>query len=248
MEKSKKKLGLYIRVSSDKQLEEGFSFQAQEDQLVQEANRLKQDYIVYRDGGMSGTNTDNREELKQLMTDVELGIISSVYVTKISRLARNSRDLQNMIYEFERNNVTFKAIKDGIDTSTAMGKVMIKLMGIFAEMERDTIMEQTRAGAERRAREGKIYGSAPIFGYDRVVDETSKKNTTKLIINTTESEVVNQIYNLYIGGYGYKAITNRLNKSGYRSKKGKLFAINTIKIILGNPLYAGYIRYGKYKD
>lgn len=182
------------------------------------------------------------------MKDVELGLISKVYVTKISRLARNSRDLQNIIYEFEKHNVSFKAINDGIDTSTPMGSVMVKLMGIFAEMERDTIMEQTRAGAEKRAKEGKMYGSGAVLGYDRVIDETSKKNTMKIIINEKEKEIIKTIYEMYLGGYGYKAITNKLNKEGFRTKKHKLFAINTVKTVLENPLYAGYIQYGKYKD
>jgi len=239
-----KKIGLYIRVSSDKQLEEGFSFQAQEERLIEEAKREKRDYVLYKDGGITGKSMDDREGLKSLMRDVELGIIGKVYVTKISRLARNSRDLENLIYEFEKNNVYFKAIGDGIDTSTPMGNVMVKLLGIFAEMERDIIMEQTRSGAEKRAKEGKMYGSGSILGYDRVSDGRTKK----IIINEKEKIIIEKIYTLYLNGHGYKAIVNRLNKEGYRTKNKKLFSIGTIKTILDNPLYEGYIRYGKYKD
>ncbi len=248
MDKVQKKLGLYIRVSSEKQMKEGFSFEDQEEKLIAEADREKSGYIVYRDGGISGTKTEHRTGLKQLMIDVELGLISKVYVTKISRLARNSRDLQNIIYEFEKNNVFFKSISDGIDTSTPMGNVMVKLMGIFAEMERDTIMEQTRAGLMKRAKEGKMYGSGPILGFDRVIDEESKKNTTKIIINEKEKPIIETIFQMYLGGHGYKAITNRLNSEGLRTKRHKLFSINTVKNTLDNPLYAGYIRYGKFKD
>ena len=239
-----KKIGLYIRVSSEKQLKEGFSFEDQEEKLIEEAKREKREYILYKDGGITGKSMVEREGLKQLMRDVELGIISKVYVTKISRLARNSRDLENMIYEFEKNSVYFKAIDDGIDTSTPIGSLMIKLLGIFAEMERDVIIEQTRAGAERRAREGKIYGSGKILGYDRVPDG----KTMKIVVNQKEKEIIEKIFNMYIGGHGYKAIVNRLNKDGIRTKYNRLFAINTVKTILENPLYAGYIRYGKYKD
>lgn len=239
-----KKIGLYIRVSSEKQLEEGFSFQAQEEKLIEEAKREKLDYILYKDGGITGKNMDQREGLKQLMRDVELGIIGKVYVTKISRLARNSRDLENLIYEFEKHNVYFKAIGDGIDTSTPMGNVMVKLLGIFAEMERDIIIEQTRAGAEKRAKEGKMYGSGAVLGYDRVSDG----RTMKIIFNKKEKLIIEKIFSLYLSGYGYKAIVNRLNKNGFRTKNKKLFAITTVKHILENPLYAGYIRYGKYKD
>ncbi|QMS85270.1 recombinase family protein [Candidatus Xianfuyuplasma coldseepsis] len=248
MNKINKKIAIYIRVSSDKQLKQGFSFEDQEEKLIEEVKREKQEYIVYRDGGISGTKIDNRQGLIRLMKDVELGLISKVYVTKLSRLARNARDLLNIVYDLKRQDVSFRAINDNIDTSTPMGKAMITLMGLFAEMERDIIIEQTRAGAERRAKEGKMYGSGPIFGYDRVLDETSEKKTMKIVINEQEGEVVRTIFEMYLGGYGYKAITNKLNKAGVRTKKNKLFAINTIKTILDNPLYAGYIRYGKYKD
>ncbi|ERJ12511.1 recombinase family protein [Haloplasma contractile] len=239
-----KKIGLYIRVSSDKQVEEGFSLEAQKDKLIGLANYEKKDYIIYKDGGISGKNTDDRMELKRLLEDVDAGILEAVYVTKISRLARNSRDLENILHEFKKNNVTFKSIGDGIDTSLQMGEAMAKFLGIFAEMERNLIIEQTRTGAERRAREGKIYGSGPIMGYDR--DYSGRK--TKIVVNEEEKQIIQQIYNLYLGGHGYKAIANRLNKNGYRTKKNSLFAINTIKTILSNPLYAGYIQYGKYKD
>ena len=136
-----KKIGLYIRVSSEKQLKDGFSFENQEEKLIEEVKREKRDYILYKDGGISGTKTEDRLGLKRLMKDVELGLIDKVYVTKISRLARNARDLLNMIHEFEWNNVTFKAINDGIDTSNHMGKIMITLMGLFAQMERDVVVE-----------------------------------------------------------------------------------------------------------
>jgi site-specific DNA recombinase len=84
----------------------------------------------------------------------------------------------------------------------------------------------------------------PIFGYDRVPNG----RTTKIVINEKVGKIISIIFNMYFGGHGYKVIANRLNKDGFRTKKKKLFAINTIKTILDNPLYAGYIRYGKYKD
>ena len=78
MNKMNKKIGLYIRVSSEKQLKEGFSFEDQEEKLINEAEREKQDYLVYKDGGISGKSMDERKGLKLLMTDVELGIIDKV--------------------------------------------------------------------------------------------------------------------------------------------------------------------------
>jgi len=111
-------------------------------------------------------------------------------------------------------------------------------------MERDVIIETTRAGAEYRAALGKIYGSPPILGYNRV----GRGRDSYLEINTEEAEVVNKIFNLYNQLYGYKAIVTRLNKDGLRTKHGNLFAIATIKGIISNPIYIGKIRYNYYKD
>lgn len=213
-------------------------------ELITEAEENKLEFKTYIDQGISGTSLHKRLGLQNLLEDVKSGLINEVWVTKLSRLGRNTRDVLNIIYELERKNVVFKSKRDGIDTSNQMGKIMLQFMSIVSEMERDIIIETTRAGADYRASIGKMYGCAPVMGYDRI---GGGKNSF-LAINEREAKTVKKIFNMYLNGYGYKAIANHLNESEIRSKKSNLFAISTIRTILENPLYVGMIRYNLFKD
>jgi site-specific DNA recombinase len=237
-------IAIYGRVSTEKQYTDGFGLDVQLKELISEAQENKLEYKTYIDQGISGTSINKRLGLQNMLDDVEKGIVKEVWVTKLSRLGRNTRDVLNIIHELEKRNVVFKSKRDGIDTSNQMGKIMLQFMSIVSEMERDIIIETTRAGADYRASIGKIYGCAPIFGYDRI---GSGKNS-QIIINEEESKAVKTIFNMYLRGHGYKAIANYLNESGIRSKKGNLFAISTIRAILESPLYVGMIRYNLFKN
>jgi site-specific DNA recombinase len=237
-------IAIYARVSTEKQLIEGFGLDVQMKELKEEALKNGLTYKEYVDSGITGTSLSKRLGLQELLKDVKSGAIKEVWVTKLSRLGRNTRDVLNIIYEFERYNVIFKSKRDGIDTSTSMGKVMMQFMSIVSEMERDIIVETTKAGLDYRASIGKIYGCQPVLGYDRI----GSGKTSFITINKEESQTVKKIFTLYIKGYGYKAIANKLNCEGLKTKQGNFFSINTVKNILSNPLYVGKIRYNLFKD
>lgn len=237
-------IAIYGRVSTEKQASSGYGLDVQLEELINKVKDLGDEYREYIDKGISGTSIEKREGLQRLMEDIKTGEITEVYCTKLSRLGRNTRDVLNILHEFEKYNVTFKSIRDGIDTSNKMGMIVLQFMSIIAEMERDVIIETTRAGAEYRAAIGKIYGSPPILGYKRV--GSGKESYLEIIED--EAKIIRRIFKLYNQKYGYKAIVSKLNESGARTKKGNLFALATIKGILSNPLYVGKIRYNYHKD
>ncbi|AUD64985.1 hypothetical protein BK011_04565 [Tenericutes bacterium MZ-XQ] len=237
-------IAIYGRVSTDKQIADGFGLDVQRKELITEAESKGLEYLEYIDMGITGTSMKKRKELQRLLEDIEEGKIKEVWVTKLSRLGRNTRDVLNIIYEFEKHNVVFKSLRDGIDTSNSMGKIMLQFMSIVSEMERDIIIETTKAGLDYRASLGKIYGCAPVLGYDRI----GSGKTSYLEINEKEAKIIKLIFNLYLKGNGYKAICNELNSKGRLTKKGTYFSINTVKNILSNPLYVGMIRYNLFKD
>ncbi len=237
-------IAIYCRVSTERQINDGFGLDIQKREMIEEATKHKFNYKEYVDYGITGTSIDKRTALKEILEDIKSGKISEVWVTKLSRLGRNTRDVLNIIHELERYNVTFRSLRDGIDTSNSMGKVMLQFMSIVSEMERDIIIETTKAGLDYRASLGKIYGCAPVLGYDRI----GSGKTSYLEVNEDEAKIVKLIFSLYIKGYGYKAITNQLNAKGYTSKRGNYFSINTVKNCLSNPLYVGKIRYNLFKD
>lgn len=104
---------------------------------------------------MSGKNTD-RPELKKMLDYVRKGDI--VVVESISRFARNTRDLLELIEQLERKEVTFLSQKEAIDTSTPTGKFMLTVFGAVAQLERDYLLQRQREGIEIAKAQGKYKG------------------------------------------------------------------------------------------
>jgi DNA invertase Pin-like site-specific DNA recombinase len=132
----------YVRVSTSKD-------QTTESQLLEITNHLKSKAIygfqVYNDVGYSGTKK-NRPDLKRLMADCRKGKVSMVVCYKLDRLFRSLKDLMDTLAEFQALGVEFVALKDGIDLSTATGRLMMQIIGAFAEFEAAVIKERVLSG------------------------------------------------------------------------------------------------------
>lgn len=251
MEKRKKRIGIYCRVSSKEQAEEGYSIDEQERLLVEWCKSM--DWIVYKcysDRGISGKNITNRPALRELLQDAQEDKFDIVVTWKISRIARNMLDLLEIIDILSKNSIDFRSYSENFETETPMGKFGLHMMGAVAELERNTIAQNVKMGCLARARDGR-WGGNRVLGYDIVPiegTEHKKRKDTQLVINKEEAEVVKMIFNEYVSGKGYKAITNKLNKLGYKTKRGNNFSVGSIKDILTNPVYIGKIRYNLRQD
>ena len=251
MEKRKKRIGIYCRVSSKEQAEDGYSIDEQERLLSEWCKTM--DWIVYKcysDRGISGKNIKNRPALKELLQDAEEGKFDIVVTWKISRIARNMLNLLEIIDVLDRKGIAFRSYSENFETETPMGKFGLHMMGAVAELERGTIAQNVKMGCLARAREGR-WGGNRVLGYDIVPiegTEHKKRKDTKLVINKQEAETVRIIFNEYASGKGYKAIANKINKLGHKTKKGNDFSIVSIKDILTNPVYIGKIRYNLRQD
>ena len=163
----KKIKALYVRVSTDSQVE-GYSIEAQIEFLE---NYLKSqgwnDYEVYMDPGFSGKNLE-RPAIQKLIKDCESGKIDMVLVFKLDRLSRSQKDTLFLIEEvFNKNNVGFISIRERFDTTSPFGKAMIGILSVFAQLERETILERTRIGLKKRAEDGFWRGGGKTpFAYD----------------------------------------------------------------------------------
>ncbi len=247
----KKKVAIYARVSTVEQAEEGYSIDEQERLLREYCDKHDLDvYKTYSDRGISGKDIKHRPELKEMLKDSEENKFDMVLVWKINRLSRKLADVLKMVELFEKNNVTFKSYSEPFETNTPAGKMQFQMMALIGEFERGTIAQNVKMGMLARAREGKWCGNK-VLGYDIVPVEGSlnkKRKETKLVINEKEAETVRLIFNEYSNGNGYKAITNKLNKLGYKTKKGNNFSVGSIKDILTNSVYIGKIRYNVRQD
>ena len=161
----KHKVAIYIRVSTKKQVEEGYSLDAQIDILKKfcESNGYIL-YKVYADEGKSGKDT-NRPAFQEMMKDMRDGLFNKILVTKLDRISRSLIDLENLIKDLQKNDCDFESASEKIDTNSAMGLMFIRLLGIFAQFERERISERIFDAFENMVNENRpISGSQPM-GY-----------------------------------------------------------------------------------
>ncbi len=245
-ENVRKILALYTRVSTIEQSEEGYSIDEQERLLRSWAEKNNYEvYKCYSDRGISGKDIKNRPALKELLKDAEEKKFDMVISWKINRISRKLADVLKIVDILEKNDITFKSYSEPFETDTPAGKMQFQMMALIGEFERGTIAQNVKMGMCAKAKAGEWCGGR-VLGYDLVPMENkegTKRGKTKLTINEIEARSVRLIFNEYVNGKGYKAITNQLNKLGYKTKKGNDFSVGSIREILTNPVYIGKVRY-----
>ena len=198
-------VAIYIRVSTDAQVEEGYSVDFQKESLTSYClSRGWKNIAYYIDGGWSGSNIE-RPEMQRLIEDSKEGKISAVVIYKLDRLSRSQKDTLYLIEDvFIPNNVDFISTTEALDTSTPMGRAMIGILAAFAQLERENIRIRTRMGMKERVKEGYWMGGGKIpFGYDYDKD-------AGVLIPNKNADKVRTIYDLYLQGKSPQEIANTL--------------------------------------
>ena len=237
------RVALYIRVSTQEQAKEGYSIGEQEKRLRSYCEAMQWDiFKVYIDPGYSGGDT-NRPGLQDLMRDVKAGLIDKVVVYKLDRLSRSQKDTLILIEDvFLTNKVDFVSMSESFDTATPVGRAVLGLLAVFAQLERDQIKERMGMGKEARAKEGKWGGgsSEPIgYDYDPV--------TETLIVNDYEKLQILEAVELFLKGTPLRTICNIFHNKGYTyvGKSGHVaeWDPKRLKYVFQNKTYLGYIKY-----
>ncbi|MBQ7372296.1 MAG: recombinase family protein [Blautia sp.] len=200
-----KKAAIYIRVSTDAQAEEGYSIDAQQEQLQAYCvARNIHPYDFYIDPGWSGSNLE-RPALQQMLSDIREEKISHCIVYKLDRLSRSQKDTLYIIEDIlNPHRVEFISLHENLDTSTPMGRAMLGILSAFAQLERENIKLRTRMGLKERIKQGYWMGGGRVpFGFDY------DKNTGVLVPNQ-DAEIVRQVYRLYLDGYSTQKIADML--------------------------------------
>ena len=237
------RVALYIRVSTQEQAKEGYSIGEQEKRLRSYCEAMQWDiFKVYIDPGYSGGDT-NRPGLQDLMRDVKAGLIDKVVVYKLDRLSRSQKDTLILIEDvFLTNKVDFVSMSESFDTATPVGRAVLGLLAVFAQLERDQIKERMGMGKEARAKEGKWGGgSSEPIGYD--YDPVSEK----LIVNDYEKLQILEAVELFLKGTPLRTICNIFHNKGYTyvGKSGHVaeWDPKRLKYVFQNKTYLGYIKY-----
>lgn len=237
----------YLRVSTSMQVD-AFSLDAQRQRIKDYADYEKMVIVKeYADEGISGKNIENRTQFKKMLNDIatKKDDVSFVLVFKLSRFGRNAADVLSSLQVMQDYGVNLICVDDKIDSSIDSGKLMISIMAAMAEIERENIRAFTMAGRKQKAYEGGWDGGFAPYGY-RLEDG-------KLYIEEDEAETIRTIFDMYVNeDFGIIGIAKRLNALGIEKKvrhNGKLntFSARFITLVLDNPVYKGYIAFGRRK-
>lgn len=224
-------VAIYARQSIDKR--DSVSIETQIDdckKICEETN-----IITYFDKGFSGKNTD-RPQLKKLIYDIESGIISKVIVYKIDRISRNITDFYSLYELMNKNDCKLVSFNEQFDTSNSMGRAMMGILAVFAQMERENISTRIKDNYSFRVKDRRwASGKAPFGFKNGKVD-----GKTTLIPVTEEIEAVKRIFDLYAteSNISIGKLQDKLNEmgiKGHQTEKG--FSRTTLTRILKNPIY-----------
>ncbi len=254
------KVGLYIRLSrEDGDKEESSSVTNQREILKRFINENENFFIVkeYVDDGWSGTNF-NRPSFKEMIKDIEKGIIDTVITKDLSRLGRDYIDTGYYLQRyFPEHSVRYIAILDNIDTIEDAGMSDIApFKSIINDMYVKDISKKIRSSLTERRKAGNFLGVTAPYGYQK-----DPNNKYHLIIEPKEAEVVRKVFALYLQGNGLTRIAQILTKDGVpvpgeardigKTKKTVLYSSwkqTTIRRILENRVYLGDLVQFKRKN
>lgn len=239
MSEDKRIVALYVRVSTGYQVDkDSLPFQKKELKAYCEhvLHIDKKRIEIFEDAGKSGKNT-KRPAFERMMDKVKAGQVSHVIVYKIDRISRNLIDFSIMYNEFKYHRVAFISLNEQFDTSSAMGEAMLKIVLVFAEMERKLTSERVTDVMIGRAQSGLWNGARVPYGWDW---DDEKKCP---VHSKVEAKYVKQMYEDYLNGGSSVSIAKSYNANKIPTKRGGEWTSKTIADVIRNPMNKGDYRY-----
>lgn len=237
----KRKVAIYLRVSTNHQIDRDSLPMQKKDLIAYSGLILGTDnYEIFEDAGYSGKNTD-RPAFQEMMKRIRQGEFTHLLVWKIDRISRNLLDFAEMYEELQSLRVTFISKNEQFDTSTAIGEAMLKIILVFAELERNMTSERVTATMISRANNGIWNGGRVPFGYAYDPD------TKQFSIREDEAAICRLIKDEYLSSRSIVQTTKLLNSLGYHTRSGAAWTTVTVWKIASSPFYAGIYRYNHYK-
>lgn len=233
---------VYVRVSTREQSLEGYSIAAQKERCSKfiESQEDWELAKIYADPGYSAKNLE-RPAMQELLKDLELDAFDVIVVYRLDRMVRSVLDLHQLLGKFEKNNVKFKSVTEVFDTTTAMGKFFITMVGAMAEWERNNLSERVSMGMEQMAKEGKWSGGYIGYGHEMI--------DGKFEIIEEEASIIRDMFDMYIKeGLGDGKIAIKLNEAGIATRENRLWTDSKINRILKNKKNIGSLEFRKGKE
>lgn len=202
----------------------------------------KDNIVVYEDEGFSGGNTA-RPQFQAMVNAIRKREIDLVICYRLDRITRNLNDFSGMMKDFEEYNVIFVSVKEQFDMTNPMGKAMMNLTAVFAELERETIRDRIRDNMHELAKHGRWLGGNTPTGYksvelvNKITVDGREKKAYKLEIVKDEAALVHLIFNKFLETNSLTKVETYLLQNHIKTKNTKDFSRFTIRAILSNPVY-----------
>ncbi len=202
---------IYCRVSTSDQAIEGVSLEAQSTKAAAWCELNDCEVAgTFVDAGISGYKSSNRPEFQRAL-DAACAAGGVLVVYSLSRFARNTAETLQLADRLERAGADLVSLSERIDTTSAAGKMIFRMLAVLAEFERDQISERTKAAMQHKRSKGEFTGTVP-FGFQLAADGV------QLVRNEAEQEIIGMILDLRQQGYSLRAIAAELDNHGVPTK------------------------------
>lgn len=227
------RVGVYMRRSTDDE-HQPYSIEAQDDRLKSYVDSQPGWHVALRFSDDASGATTNRDDLQRALAAARAGLIDVLLVYRVDRFSRNLRDMVTLLDELDQCGVVFRSATEPFDTSTPMGRMLVQMLGMFAQFERDTIIDRGIGGMERKAAKGLWKGGRRPFGY------TVNPKTHQLEPHEAEAAIVRLLFRLYTQDrLGSRGIASVLNDRGHRTTTGGTWSGYQVLRLLSNRIYIG---------
>ncbi len=231
------RIAIYTRISTDEE-HQPFSLEAQDHRL--DAYIRSQDgwVLTHKFSDQMTGSTLERPDLQRALAAARASFFDLLLVYRVDRIARSVRGLAQILEELYQAHVLFRSATEPFDTGTPAGRMMVQMLGVFAEFERATLIDRVINGMERKvARGGWMGGSAP-YGY------RLNQETRILEPDPERAHAIQTIFDLYVRErMGTRSVANWLTGNGYRSPTSKPWSHRSVQTIIENRVYLGELNF-----
>lgn len=198
-------------------------------------------YLIFEDDGWSAKDT-NRPEFQRMMKLIKEKKIDKLVCYKLDRISRSVSDFSTIYNQLEESKCDFISVVEQFDTRSVIGKAMLQICSVFAEMERNTIAERVKDSMLQMAKRGQFLGGPPVLGFSikkaKYINENMKEKEMSLLVpNLEELELIKHIYKTYLASDSASSLAKKLSDSNIRNRNNLYFTTSLLIDILRNPIY-----------
>lgn len=209
--------------------------------LNQLKDRNVEQFLIYEDEGFSGGNT-NRPEFRKLLEDARAKKFDVLICYRLDRISRNVSDFSATLETLQKCDIDFISIREQFDTSTPMGRAMIYIASVFAQLERETIAERIRDNMLELAKTGRWLGGTAPLGYEAQPityydSDMNERKMVRLKQVPEELETVKLLFHKYLELKSLSSVETYTLQNSIKTKRGANFTKANIRMILTNPVY-----------